>query len=119
MRRLAIVLIHPSTPWLSGSRKPAAGGTHRFVVALLQHPQHFDTAPHCRGDCVLPYQRIPANWGRVMTMNLLSREQITPIQDHFATVEITDADFNRIEVIGDLIRHIEIVDTRGDNMRRS
>jgi hypothetical protein len=42
--------------------------------------------------------------------NLLSREEITAIKDHFATVEITDADFNRIEVIGDLIRHIEIVD---------
>jgi hypothetical protein len=41
---------------------------------------------------------------------LLSREQITAIKDHFAAVEITDADFNRIEVIGDLIRHIEIVD---------
>jgi acyl carrier protein len=55
-----------------------------------------------------------------MTMNsLLSREQITAIKDHFAAVEITDADFNRIETIGDLIRHIEIVDTRGDNMRRS
>jgi hypothetical protein len=41
---------------------------------------------------------------------LLSSEQITAIKDHFAAVEITDADFNRIEVIGDLIRHIEIVD---------
>jgi acyl carrier protein len=44
--------------------------------------------------------------------SLSSREQITAIKDHFAAVEITDADFNRIEVIGDLIRHIEIVDTR-------
>jgi len=44
--------------------------------------------------------------------SLLSGEQITAIKDHFAAVEITDADFNRIEVIGDLIRHIEIVDTR-------
>jgi hypothetical protein len=62
------------------------------------------------------FQRI----GGVMTMNsLLSREQITAIKDHFAAVEITDADFNRIEVIGDLIRHIEIFDTRGDNVRRS
>jgi len=34
-----------------------------------------------------------------------SRDQITAI-----SVEITDADFNRIEVIGDLIRHTEIVD---------
>jgi len=42
--------------------------------------------------------------------SLLSREQITAIKDHFAAVEITDADFNRIEVIGDLSRHIEIVD---------
>jgi len=40
----------------------------------------------------------------------LSSEQITPIKDHFAAMEITDADFDRIEVIGDLIRHIEIVD---------
>jgi hypothetical protein len=45
--------------------------------------------------------------------SLLSREQITPIKDHFAAVEITDADFNRIEVMGDLIRHIEIVDNEG------
>ena len=46
------------------------------------------------------------NWGRVMTISsLLSSEQITAI-----SVEITDADFNRTEVIGDLIRNIEIVD---------
>jgi hypothetical protein len=52
------------------------------------------------------YQRIPTNWGRDMTINtLLSREQITAIKDRFAAVEITDADFNRIEVIGDLICH--------------
>jgi hypothetical protein len=50
--------------------------------------------------------------------SFLSREEITAIKNHFAAVEITDADFNRIEVIGDLIGHIEIVDTRGDNMRR-
>jgi hypothetical protein len=50
--------------------------------------------------------------------SLLSREQLTAIKDQFVAVEITDADFNRIEVIGDLIGHIEIVDTRGDNMRR-
>ena len=37
--------------------------------------------------------------------SLLSSEQITVI-----SVEITDADFNRIEVMGDLIRHTEIVD---------
>jgi hypothetical protein len=43
--------------------------------------------------------------------SLLSSEQTTAIKDQFAGVEITDADFDRIEVIGDLIRHIEIVDT--------
>jgi len=42
--------------------------------------------------------------------SLLSSEQITAIKDQFAAVEITDADFNRIVVMGDLIRHIEIVD---------
>ena len=51
--------------------------------------------------------------------SFLSRDQITAIKNHFAALQITDADFNRIEVIGDLIRHIEIVDTRDDNMRRS
>jgi hypothetical protein len=49
--------------------------------------------------------------------NLLSSGQITAINDHFAA-EITAAEFNRIEIIGDLIRHIEIVETRGDSMRR-
>jgi len=39
--------------------------------------------------------------------SLLSSEQITAIKDRFAAVEITDADFNRIEVMGDLIRHID------------
>jgi hypothetical protein len=69
---------------------------------------------------LVAYQRSPTDWGRGMTISsLLSGEQITAIKDHFAAVEITDADFNRIEVIGDLIRHIEIVDTRGDNMKRS
>jgi hypothetical protein len=43
--------------------------------------------------------------------SLLSSEQTAAIKDQFAGVEITDADFDRIEVIGDLIRHIEIVDT--------
>jgi hypothetical protein len=42
---------------------------------------------------------------------LLSSEQTTTIKDQFAGVEITDADFDRIEVIGNLVRHIEIVDT--------
>jgi acyl carrier protein len=46
----------------------------------------------------------------VTISSLLSSEQITAIKDQFAAVEITDADFKRIEVIGDLIRHIEIVD---------
>lgn len=82
---------------------------------LLQHSHNLETTPHCRADCLVVYQRIPTNWGRVMTMNiLLSREQTTAIKDHFAAVEITDADFNRTEVIGDLISHIEIVDTRQD-----
>jgi hypothetical protein len=39
--------------------------------------------------------------------SLLSGEQITTIKDHLAGAEITDADFNRIEVMGDLIRHID------------
>ena len=42
--------------------------------------------------------------------NLLSLEQIIAMKEPFAAVEITDADFNRIENIGDLIRHIEISD---------
>ena len=37
--------------------------------------------------------------------SLLSRDQIPA-----NAMEITDADFNRIEVIGNLIRHTEIVD---------
>jgi hypothetical protein len=75
-------------------------------VVPLQHCPDFYTAPHGRADCLVAYQRIPTNWGRVMTINsLLSSEQITAI-----SVEITDADFNRTEVIGDLIRHTEIVD---------
>jgi hypothetical protein len=35
------------------------------------------------------------------------------------SVPLANEDFNRIGVIGDLIRHIEILDTRGDNVRRS
>ena len=84
---------------------PASCGFLRATVVLLQHCPDFYTAPHCRADCLVAYQRIPTNWGRVMTSSLLSCEQITAI-----SVEITDADFNRIEVIGDLIRHTEIVD---------
>jgi hypothetical protein len=42
--------------------------------------------------------------------NLVSREQVTAIKDLFAAAQITAADFNGIEIIGDLIRHIEIVD---------
>jgi hypothetical protein len=32
------------------------------------------------------------------------------MKESFAAVEITDADFNRIENIGDLIRRIEMLD---------
>jgi hypothetical protein len=39
---------------------------------------------------------------------------VTAIENHFAAVEITDADFNRVEIIGDLIRHIEMWMTRGE-----
>jgi acyl carrier protein len=37
-------------------------------------------------------------------------ELMTVVEDHFAGVEISDADVDRIEVVGDLIRHIETVD---------
>ena len=50
-----------------------------------------------------------------MTMHsLLPLEQVTAIENHFAAVEIPDADFNRVEIIGDLIRHIEMRMTRGE-----
>jgi hypothetical protein len=49
--------------------------------------------------------------------SLLSGEQITAIKDHFAAVEITDADFNRIEVMGDLIRHMTIAAGRYASVR--
>ena len=42
--------------------------------------------------------------------NLLSLKQICAMKEPFTAVEITDADFNRIENIGDLIRHIEMLD---------
>jgi len=89
-----------------GGPVSATRGFLRATVVLLQHCPDFYTAPHCRADCLVAYQRIPTNWGRVMTISsLLSSEQITAI-----AVEITDADFNRIEVMGDLIRQTEIVD---------
>jgi acyl carrier protein len=37
-------------------------------------------------------------------------ELMTVVEDQFAGVEISDADVDRIEVVGDLIRHIESVD---------
>jgi acyl carrier protein len=37
-------------------------------------------------------------------------ELIMVVEDHFAGQEITDADVDQIEVVGDLIRHIETVD---------
>jgi acyl carrier protein len=37
-------------------------------------------------------------------------ELMMVVEDQFAGVEITDADVDRIEVVGDLIRHIETVD---------
>ena len=49
-----------------------------------------------------------------MTSSLLSSE---PIQGHFAVMEITDGDFHRVEVIGDLTCRIEIVDDEDDKMR--
>src|SRR5262249_33181432 len=35
------------------------------------------------------------------------------VEDQFAGVEITDADVDRIELVGDLIRHIETLDDEG------
>jgi acyl carrier protein len=37
-------------------------------------------------------------------------ELMMVVEDHFAGLEITDADVDQIEVVGDLIRHIETVD---------
>src|ERR1700757_1984452 len=91
-----------------GSSRAVAASSSRETVVLLQHSQDFYTAPHRWADCLVAYQRILTNWGRVMTISsLLSREQIR----HFGAVEITDADFNRVEIIGDLIHHIETVDS--------
>jgi acyl carrier protein len=38
-------------------------------------------------------------------------ELMMVVEDRFAGVEITDADVDRIEAVGDLIRHIETVDS--------
>jgi acyl carrier protein len=37
-------------------------------------------------------------------------ELMMVVEDQFVGVEITDADFDRVEVVGDLIRHIETLD---------
>jgi acyl carrier protein len=44
-------------------------------------------------------------------------ELMIVIEDQFADVLITDEDVDQIEVVGDLIRHIETVDT--ERRRRS
>jgi hypothetical protein len=64
---------------------------------------------YCRADWLVAYDAFQPIREGVMT-NLLSTEQTTDIKDPFAGAEITDADFNRIEVISDLIRQTEIVD---------
>ena len=43
-------------------------------------------------------------------------ELMIVIEDQFADVEITDEDFDRIDVVGDLIRHIE--SKRSERRRR-
>jgi len=40
-------------------------------------------------------------------------ELMIAVEDQFAGVEITDADVDRIELVGDLIRHIETLDDEG------
>jgi acyl carrier protein len=42
-------------------------------------------------------------------------ELMIAIEDQFADVEITDADVDRIDVVGDLIRHVE---SMGSHNRR-
>jgi len=42
-------------------------------------------------------------------------ELMIVIEDQFANVVITDEDVDQIEVVGDLIRHIENVDRGGDD----
>jgi hypothetical protein len=39
------------------------------TVVLLQHSRDFYTAPHCRADCLVAYQHMPTNWGRVMAIS--------------------------------------------------
>src|SRR5262252_5987098 len=103
----------------SRRRQPRGGNGRsssraRPFVLLLQHCQAFQTAPHCRADRLVHTNSVTPNWGRVMTSSLLSSE---PIQGHFAAMEITDGDFHRVEVIGDLTCRIEIVDDEDDKMR--
>src|SRR5262245_31979936 len=45
-------------------------------------------------------------------------ELMIVIEDRFADVEITDEDMDQLEVVGDLIRHIENVDNN-ERRRRS
>jgi hypothetical protein len=70
---------------------PASCGFLRATVVLLQHCPDFYTAPHCRADCLVAYQRIPTNWGRVMTSSLLSCEQITAISPWKSRMQISIA----------------------------
>jgi acyl carrier protein len=42
-------------------------------------------------------------------------ELMMVIEDQFVEVEITDTDLDQIEVVGDLIRHIEIADKGCDD----
>jgi acyl carrier protein len=46
-------------------------------------------------------------------------ELMIVIEDRFADVEITDEDIDQLEVVGDLIRHIENVDVDNERRRRS
>jgi acyl carrier protein len=67
-----------------------------IIHDLCQQGPRITSTPHFTDD-------LGADWlGRL--------ELMTVVEDHFAGVEISDADVDRIEVVGDLIRHIETVD---------
>jgi acyl carrier protein len=53
--------------------------------------------------CPSPADDLGADW-------LDRLELMIVIEDQFAGVEITDEDVDQIEVVGDLIRHIETMD---------
>jgi acyl carrier protein len=105
------------------SRRHVFGVTASLVIAALSPAIAQEQSGAAKGPENVSVGRVTdeAHFTNDLGADWLDRlDLMIAVEDQFAGVEITDDDVDRIELVGDLIRHIETLDSerrrRGDSV---